>query len=1352
MTLRQDERDISVKSQLFDSDWYRNRYPDVRLSGIDPVRHYLSIGAQLGRDPGPDFSTAGYLRTYLDVAARGENPLVHFERHGRGERRNPRPKPRPPATGGRGGLARVDVVVPVYNALDDVRACLESLAHCPTGFDLRVLVVNDGSDAPTTDWLRSACSTLDTRTARFELIEHNHNKGYTKAVNTGLLASDAPYVVTLNSDTIVTPHWLDGLVRCMNSAPDIGITGPLSNAASWQNVPELRGPDGGFAINALPEGIQPDDMAAVILQSSQRVYPRSTFLNGFCFMIRREVLDAIGYMDEAAFPTGYGEENDFCIRAQDAGFALAIADDTYVFHAKSKSFGSTRREELSKAGGEALRAKHSAEKFRDLVEQVARTEVMDAVRRRIRRYLGHFQMTQTARAADLTTSQKVLFLMPVGGGGGGANSVVQEAAAMRRIGVDARIAVFVQDFDGYQQQYADVDSVANLFVTMQDETLVDLAAPFDVVIATFHSSVPRLERIVAAHPHILPAYYAQDYEPLFYDDGSTEREAALASYTTVPGCLVFAKTDWICHQIETNHDTPVHKVAPSIDEALFHPPGGRPLFDPGCIRIAAMIRPSTPRRGAGRTMEVLAGLKQRFGEGVAITIYGCAADDPAFEGLKTDFAFENRGVLTRPQVATMLQVTDVHVDLSDYQAFGRTGLEAMACGAAAVVPRAGGCGEYAVDGVNALVVDSLDPNACGDAIAALVKDRDRLARMRLSALHTAAGYTANRAALSELTLFAQELAARRDRRDAPEPETAADNATTTALSAAQSPEDLSRFPLPAFAEKGYQLELDPSSPALVLPYEAHSRPQPLPSMNVGIQLHLHYVDLLPEFTHYLRNVPGPFHLYVSVPAPEHVNPTAAALRTALPKATVKVKNFENRGRDIGPFLAGFGRDLAQHDYVCHIHSKRSPHNPAKQDWRAQLMTNLMGSRAIVSEIFRLFEYNPHLGMVFPEYHWSLAEQISWGTNFDACVPLAKTLGISISPDHLDLFPAGSMFWARGAALANLFALDLSFEDFPEEAAQVDGTVAHAVERLLGTIVVQAGYKLQQVRSSKPHDLLSYYTAQWPFHDKSAAELATVVAEYRAAHVPGHARIGLLCANAGGYDATVVHEHLDPGIDYHLVVDQPTEDKGFWIIHPMTETGSNGTDKARAVKTNPFPFLGDCDIGIWIDANVLIRSPLDRYLEMVRANPDIPIFGIPHPHRRCIFDEAKTVSDYNKADPAKVRAQMDLYAKDGYPKQNGLIESNLLMFNLRHPEIEKLFALWREQITSQTHRDQLSLNYALWKLGLDWMPLMSEGKNLRTEPEFAYFGHGGNSGYTPVSIPGSQLVDPATLAEERRKHA
>ena len=174
-----------------------------------------------------------------------------------------------------------------------------------------------------------------------------------------------------------------------------------------------------------------------------------------------------------------------------------------------------------------------------------------------------------------------------------------------------------------------------------------------------------------------------------------------------------------------------------------------------------MVRPATPWRGAGRTMGVLKRLAQQHGEAVEIHIFGCS--DAAIEefGLDRDFHFTNHGVLVHEDVANLLRFADMFIDLSTHQAFGLTALEAMACGCAVVVPLSGGAAEYAVDGENSLVVDTGMEEDCLQAATRLIAGPELRRRLQTVALQTAAKFTLEGAAASQLGLFSEFLATRR---------------------------------------------------------------------------------------------------------------------------------------------------------------------------------------------------------------------------------------------------------------------------------------------------------------------------------------------------------------------------------------------------------------------------------------------------------------------------------------------------------------------------------------------------------------------------------------------------------------
>jgi GT2 family glycosyltransferase/glycosyltransferase involved in cell wall biosynthesis/SAM-dependent methyltransferase len=644
-----------------------------------------------------------------------------------------------------------DIVVCVHNALDDVTPCLAALDRY-TGPDHRLILVDDGSDPVCRDFLAAFA-----RSHPACVLERNDQSvGYTRAANQGLRRATKQFVVLLNSDTLVTPRWLDRLWECAASDPKIGIVGPLANAASYQSVPERVGPSGDWALNPLPSAWGPDHVAEAVALISTRAFPRVPFLNGFCLAIKRAVIDTIGYFDEQTFPEGYGEENDYCLRACAAGFDLAVADHAYVYHAKSRSFTHQRRKDLSRDGRAGLETKHGRDALSSREALIRDEPALATLRRRL---AAHLKETSPLPAPIPAGALRVLFLLPVRGGGGGAHSIAQEARGLRLLGVDAQVAINRKHVPLYRESYPALSRVPNLFHPYASvEDLAADAAGFDVVVGTIFTSISLLETIVARHPSVVPAYYVQDYEPWFFPEGAPDRAVALSSYTLLPRTILFAKTRWLCDMVRTLHDVEMHKVSPSLDHDVYFPALDAPASD-GPVRVAAMIRPATPRRGAPRTMGVLQRLHRDFAERVDIHIFGCEDGDIAKYGLESDFAFTNHGSIIREDVAQLLRDADVFLDLSDYQAFGRTALEAMACGCAVVVPARGGADEYAVHGQNALLVDTDSYKACLKSARMLVTDADLRRQLRQAAIATADEYSIHRAALSERSLFESVRAA-----------------------------------------------------------------------------------------------------------------------------------------------------------------------------------------------------------------------------------------------------------------------------------------------------------------------------------------------------------------------------------------------------------------------------------------------------------------------------------------------------------------------------------------------------------------------------------------------------------------
>jgi GT2 family glycosyltransferase len=258
-----------------------------------------------------------------------------------------------------------DVIVCVHNGGKDVEACLQSLVRHwePTRLG-KLILVDDCSGPEMAGYL--AGFERDHGFVRRLRLEQQHY--YTRAANAGLAQSDARLRTLLNSDTIVTPGWIGRIQEVFALSPEIGIVGPLSNAASTQSVPFVKSAATQTAINDLPPGVTIDEFAAFIARTGRDVPPPFTpLVHGFCMTISAAVIAAIGMFDEEFFPRGYGEENDFCFRAEDAGFVLSVAVDAFVYHVKSVSYSSAEREAFMRDGMQNLARRHGATRIRAAV-------------------------------------------------------------------------------------------------------------------------------------------------------------------------------------------------------------------------------------------------------------------------------------------------------------------------------------------------------------------------------------------------------------------------------------------------------------------------------------------------------------------------------------------------------------------------------------------------------------------------------------------------------------------------------------------------------------------------------------------------------------------------------------------------------------------------------------------------------------------------------------------------------------------------------------------------------------------------------------------------------------------------
>jgi O-antigen biosynthesis protein len=226
----------------------------------------------------------------------------------------------------------VDVIIPVYRGLAETRRCIESaIASCGATAAEIVVVDDAGPEAELRAYLDQCAAA-----GRLTLLRNERNLGFVAAVNRGMALHPQRDVVLLNSDTEVANDWLDRLRGAAHAAADIGTVTPLSNNATICSYPYpgwSGGVPGSLGLAALDR--------LIARTNAGRMVDLPTAV-GFCMYIRRACLDQVGPFDAARFGRGYGEENDFCLRALALGWRSVLAGDVFVFHQGSVSFGDDR--------------------------------------------------------------------------------------------------------------------------------------------------------------------------------------------------------------------------------------------------------------------------------------------------------------------------------------------------------------------------------------------------------------------------------------------------------------------------------------------------------------------------------------------------------------------------------------------------------------------------------------------------------------------------------------------------------------------------------------------------------------------------------------------------------------------------------------------------------------------------------------------------------------------------------------------------------------------------------------------------------------------------------------------------
>ena len=324
-------------------------------------------------------------------------------------------------------------------------------------------------------------------------------------------------------------------------------------------------------------------------------------------------------------------------------------------------------------------------------------------------------------------ANSVVFVVPRLVISGGVQSIVQLANRLTIQGVSAYIATLFEDpvvFDW-------MPFLRRPWVYPSWSALCQKLPASSHIVATRHDSVAPVAE-VSRRTSATPWYWVQDYEPWFHRKNTTAHEQAVESYQRIQNQVV--KTDWLADKLRP-FGGEIRKIPLGLDLDTFQPSESPPKQG----YVLAMWRPGTAYRGARRLQDVFVAIMQRR-PNTRFCLFGAA---PSWE-LRNHFGDNliQKGVVSdSAQLVNLYQRAAVFVDASDFQGFGRCGLEAMACGVPTVLTNSGGVGAYA-NSRNCSLVNADDTSAIADAVIRLLDDHALASQQRSEGLKTAREFSA----------------------------------------------------------------------------------------------------------------------------------------------------------------------------------------------------------------------------------------------------------------------------------------------------------------------------------------------------------------------------------------------------------------------------------------------------------------------------------------------------------------------------------------------------------------------------------------------------------------------------------
>lgn len=370
----------------------------------------------------------------------------------------------------------------------------------------------------------------------------------------------------------------------------------------------------------------------------------------------------------------------------------------------------------------------------------------------------------------------------------------------------------------------------------------------------------------------------------------------------------------------------------------------------------------------------------------------------------------------------------------------------------------------------------------------------------------------------------------------------------------------------------------------------------LTGIKVAVIIYLYYEDTLNRYISYIEGIPESIPVYIFSSKSEVLE----ILKRSIQRKAVIYGLKQNRGRDVSALLVAAKDIVYEYEYFCFIHDKKANEDYLIEDvefWINNLWDNMICSRTYISKVLEIFKNDENIGLLVPpelygEYNGQWYGN-TWCDDYENVIHLAQMMQLNTNIDISKyVITIGTVFWARTNALKKLFEMNWKYEDFMEEPLPVDGTISHVIERILGYVAQDAGYKTGTVMTDKYASELMlrvqddmrrmFFVAQENLHihnlheiynlDERRTKLKKYVEQKQKVYIYG----------AGDY-GTMLHDFLN--------------DMGIAVDGYIVSTGKRNKDYVNDLKVYEIQELSpDTSSGIVIGVSYEFRNQIEEILQ------------------------------------------------------------------------------------------------------------------------------------------------------------